>query len=254
MNENQDAYGQAMHDYFKGRGAVEIAERDDGCIGLSGDPDQYFTEYPDWPLHKQQAIRMARGKVLDIGCGAGRVALHLQQQGLDAMGIDISPLAIKVCKERGLKKAKVMSITQLNTRMGPFDTLLMYGNNFGLFGNAARAKWLLRRFHRMTTPTGRIIAETLDPYQTDDPDHLAYHQRNKARGRMGGQIRLRIRYQRYKTPWFDYLFVSRDEMQQLLNGTGWKIERLIDSEGPTYIAIIAKDKQVGHKKEPQKCR
>ncbi|NQT82293.1 class I SAM-dependent methyltransferase, partial [bacterium] len=79
-------------------------------------------------------MRLARGKVLDIGCGAGRNSLYLQQKGLDVLGIDLSPLAIMVCQLRGFKKARVMSITEVDSRLGTFDTIVMYGNNFGLFG------------------------------------------------------------------------------------------------------------------------
>ena len=58
---------------------------------------------------------------------------------------------------------------------------------------------------------------------------------------MGGQIRIRVRYQTYVTPWFDYLFVSPAELKDLLGGTDWHVERLVDSGGPSYIAVIEKD-------------
>jgi ATP-dependent phosphoenolpyruvate carboxykinase len=117
----------------------------------------------------------------------------------------------------------------------------MLGNNFGLLGNPRRARWLLRRFKGMTTPQALIIAESNDIYQTDDPEHLAYHQLNRDRGRMAGQIRLRVRTGKYASPWFDYLMVSQEEMQEILEGTGWEVERFIPQEGkPTYVAIIRK--------------
>jgi len=39
-------------------------------------------------------------------------------------------------------------------------------------------------------PGGRKVGASLDPYQTGDPDHLAYHQANIAVDRMAGQVRL----------------------------------------------------------------
>lgn len=242
MNASQDAYGRAMYDYYSGKGGFEVCERDDGLVAPSAGPLAYLAEYRDWPPHQKKAVRLARGKALDIGCGAGRVALHLQEKGLDATGIDISSLAIKVCKARGLKKAKVMSITQVTCRLGIFDTILMFGNNFGLFANFKRAQWLLRRFHGMTGDDATIIAESNDPYQTSDPCHITYCRRNKQRGRMGGQIRLRIRYKTCATPWFDYLLVSRKEMRKILRGTGWHVQRFIDSEGSPYVAVIEKER------------
>jgi len=243
MRPSQDAYGRALYDYYLGKGGYEINERDDGYVASSPGPRAYLAEYKDWSPHEKKAVRLARGKVLDIGCGGGCVALHLQEKGLDVAGIDISPLAIKVCKARGLRKAKVMSITQVSRRLGIFDTILMFGNNFGLFASRRRARWLLRRFHAMTANDARIIAESIDPYSTD-PCHRAYHKLNRRRGRMAGQIRLRIRYKTWATPWFDYLLVSKDEMRTVLRGTGWRVQRLIDLNAFRYIAVIEKERSL----------
>jgi len=240
LTDRQDAYGHLVYDFLHGKESYEVNERDDGFVGGARVGEQYFAEYKDWPAHQRKGIRFARGKALDVGCGAGRVALHLQNKGLDVLGIDVSPLAVRTCKERGLKNARVMSVTGASRRLGTFDTIVMYGNNFGLFGSFKRARWLLGRFRAMTSDAARIIAESNDPYATDEPAHLGYHKRNRARGRMGGQIRLRVRYRDYATPWFDYLLVSRDEMREILAGTGWRVSRFIDSDGSPYVAVIEK--------------
>ena len=134
------------------------------------------------------------------------------------------------------------SVTQVSAgRLGKFDSIVMTGNNFGLLANPQRARRLLRRFHGMTTDQGRIIAETTDPYATDDPVHLAYQERNRARDRMSGQYRHRERYGNLKGSWLDWLFVSRDEMQEIVSGTGWTVREFIEPEGPQYVAIIEKD-------------
>ena len=242
LTDNQDAYGYLLSDYHNGRENFEIVEREDGFIDTSRfGPVNYFAEYDNWAEHQKSAIEHATGRVLDIGCGAGRHSLYLQKQGFDVLGTDISPLAIQTCQRRGLKNALVTPITQLSSKIGTFDTILMMGHNFGLVGNYKRAKWLLRRFAAMTTKTAKIIAETMDPYQTEEPCHLAYHQFNRDRGRMSGQLRLRIRYRQYTTPWFDYLFVSQAEMEHILDDTTWQVERYIDAANtPTYITIITK--------------
>ena len=80
------------------------------------------------------------------------------------MGIDNSPLAIKTAELRGARDARLMSITQVSRKeLGVFDTIVMFGNNFGLFGNAQRARWLLRRLHGMSSPGGvsRILGSTM---------------------------------------------------------------------------------------------
>lgn len=186
-------------------------------------------------------MEYVRGRVLDVGCGAGRHALYLQERGFEVLGIDVSPLAIQVCQARGLRQTQVMSITQLSRRLGRFDTLLMLGNNFALVGNPKRARWLLRRFYHMTPPDGRIIAGTRDPYQTDLPEHLAYHQRNREQGRMSGAARIRVRYKRFVSPWIDFLMLSKDELQTLLGGTGWQAREFLDGPQGIYVAILEKE-------------
>lgn len=240
LTDRQDAYGHEVFDYLEGRGGFEVIERDDGYVDISSGPPAYFAEYEQWPAHQQEGMQYVRGQVLDIGCGAGRVALYLQRKGYEVTGVDISPLAIEVCRRRGLRQAEVLPITRLSARFGMFDTLIMYGNNFGLLGGWQRGRWLLRRFWHMTTSQARLIVESADPYQTQEPLHLAYHNFNRRRGRMGGQLRLRVRYKIYASPWFDYLLASRDEMEALLKGTGWAVTRTIDSQGPAYVALIEK--------------
>ena len=77
--------------------------------------------------------------VLDVGCGGGLDAIFMAQSGFDVLGVDISPLAIRVCQLRDLRKAKLIPITEISSSLGAFDTLIMFGGNFGLFGNPKRA-------------------------------------------------------------------------------------------------------------------
>ncbi len=62
----------------------------------------------------------------------------------------------------------------------------------------------------------------------------------RSRGRIGGQVRLRVRYKTYATAWFDYLLVSKEEMRRIVQGTGWRVTRFIDSGSPSYIGVIEK--------------
>ena len=80
----------------------------------------------------------------------------------------------------------------------------------------------------------------LDPYDTTRAEHRQYHRRNRARGRMSGQARIRVRYLDLATPWFEYFFVSRAELRALLRDTQWQVEKIIDSTGPTYVAVLRK--------------
>ena len=242
--KNTDGYGAEMLAAYKtpGHAVPEIVERSDGLIDFARTgPARYFSGPEEWSKRERQAIKLARGRVLDIGAGAGRFPLYLQDRGYDVTAIDNSPGAIKVCRLRGVKNAMVRSIAEIGKfKAGSFDTILMMGNNFGLFGNPKRAKRLLRQMFRITTEQGQIIAEATDPYQTSEPVHVQYLKANRSRGRMSGQLRLRIRHKDVVGAWFDYLFVSQNEMEMILEGTGWEIKKVFRDQGPSYTTVIAK--------------
>ena len=55
---------------------------------------------------------------------------------------------------------------------------------------------------------------------------------------MSGQLRGRVRFEKYVSEWFDWLMVSKEEMEEILNETEWKVKEYIDSENSQYIAIL----------------
>jgi len=113
LKPEEDAFGQELWAYYKGQEVFEVVERDDGYVDAMS-PKVYFSEYEDWHPIEKRAMEFVKGRVLDLGCGAGRHSLYLQKKGFDIFGIDISPLAIKICKLRDLKKAEVMAIEEVN--------------------------------------------------------------------------------------------------------------------------------------------
>jgi SAM-dependent methyltransferase len=242
MRNDRDAYGHELYNFWKDGNEHEIIERDDGLIDASDHVGGYFADFKNWPVYEQEGMAfLAPGRSLDLGCGAGRVELYLQSQNREITGIDNSPLAVQVCRERGVKDARLMPVEKITTDVGMFSNIIMYGNNWGLMANPRQAKRLLRLFHRITNPGARILAESNNIYQTDNALHLAYQAWNRQRSRMPGQIRLRVRCGIHCSKWFDYLMVSKEEMEGILEGTGWKIIHTIDSTGSTYVAVLARE-------------
>jgi SAM-dependent methyltransferase len=239
LRDDQDAYGRLIIDYLETGEGIEIVERQDGFIAASNwGPNMYFSSPRRWPKAERQAMKLVRGRVLDVGCGPGRIALELQNRGHHVVGIDLSPLAVEAARRRGVRDARELPVTRVGRELGTFDTIVMFGNNFGLMGSARRAPWLLRRFRSIVNEGARILAESVDPYKTDDPQHLAFHEQNRKRGRMAGQLRIRVRYRSYKTPWFDYLLASPEEMASLAGGSGWELTRVIDEGEHVYVGVL----------------
>jgi SAM-dependent methyltransferase len=240
LTQFNDAFGHMLYDYSRGHEVHDVIERDDGYITVPDRMSLYFAKYDGWPENDRKAVDFAFGRILDIGVGAGRHALHLQDKGHDVLGIDTSPLAIYVCQERGLQNVQFCPITKVSSKLGLFDTILLLGNNVGLLANEIRAKWLFRRFHSMTSPNARIIAGSSNPHVTNDPVHLEYFEMNRAAGKLPGQLRIRYRYLNYQDDWFDYLFVSQKELIEIIEGTGWYLEHTICDGGPQYVGIMEK--------------
>lgn len=242
LERHEDAYGAAMLAHHEGSPAFEVVERDDGSVHPGAGPDFYFAPFRLWRPDERHAMRFVRGHTLDIGCGAGRVLLHLQDRpGITASGFDISPLAVKVATLRGARSVRIGSIGDLDADPGSFETLLLLGGNFGMLGSRSGAERLLRRISRALSDGGRLIASARDARATASPADLGYMRRNRSRGRMPGQFRIRVRYLDRCTPWFDQLTCSREEVRQLLAGSGLGLVKFIPGPDGRFTIVCEKD-------------
>ncbi|WP_310376747.1 class I SAM-dependent methyltransferase [Catenuloplanes atrovinosus] len=222
------------------RPVIEIIEREDGVI--NGAPaEQYLAGPEEWQPHEHRAVARVRGRVLDIGAGAGRIALELQKAGSDVTGLDVSPGAIEICRRRGLRETVLATVDDHAREGRRYDTFLLLGNNLGLLEGRDRAAGFLAALAAMAAPGAQVIAQGTDPYGTTDPVHVGYHELNRSRGRFGGQLRLRLRYRELATDWFDYLFCSVDELRGLVEGTGWRLTDVDTADHPYYLATFTLD-------------
>lgn len=238
-----DAFGRALEAHHTGGEAVEFVERDDGYLDVTG-VGTYFTGYSEWSTELQQAMEHASGRILDVGCGAGRIALYVQELSHEVVGIDVSQRAIDVCRDRGLHDARVLDSADVRSDAfdGPFETVLLCGNNFGLVGTGKTAPDLLGRLADITTADATVIAQSVDPTSTDNPAHRAYHQLNRERGRLPGALRIRVRHGRYATPWYDYLLAGPDTMRDLVAPTAWHVTDVIDPNSSVgYVGVLRKE-------------
>lgn len=243
MSFDQDIFGRALLEWTQGGILPEVLERDDGFTQAGAGPEVYLSDVKGWPSAERQSLRHMRGRVLDIGCGAGRVSVELQRRGRDVVGLEASPLAASAATLRGVNEVWPTSLENLNEDIQDFDSLVLFGNNFGIFQTTARARRQLTKLSKTTNSDARIFVESTNPFFGGAPafDRSYYH-RNKALGRSPGQVKLRYHYGHLVGPWFKWIYVSRREMRSLLVGTGWHIERVVGSQlGEPYVAILAKD-------------
>jgi SAM-dependent methyltransferase len=199
-----DAFGAALLDWVKGGDVPETIERDDGYVEEGAGPDAYLAPFSEWPDGEKQALEHVRGRVADLGCGAGRVARALQQRGFDVVGIDESPLAVLAAGIFGVDEARCAAAGSFHRDIQDFDSIILFGNNFGIFGSPERATRLLTRWARSAKPGTRILAESTSAYGGGAPiTDRGYYRRNKELGLAPGHTRLRIRYHDVTGPWID---------------------------------------------------
>lgn len=227
-------------DYLIDGSGYEVVEHDDGFFGIGAGPALYFSDFAAWRGVERDAMEYAQGRVLDVGCGAGRFMLWLRDRGRDVVGMDISPGAIAACRRRGLNEVHPLSIGQVSRRLGLFDTVLLLGGNMALLGSADRAKRNLARLARVTSPGGRLLGANRDLTKSRDDRVRAMVEANLAMGRFSGEHRSRIRYKTYATPFFTSSRMSPDELRVLADGTGWVLQDVLDRDEGIYVAVLCR--------------
>jgi SAM-dependent methyltransferase len=238
LKPHQDAYGQMMLEYLRDGSGYEIVEHDDGFVGLGAGPRLYFADHDAWRQTERDAMEYVRGRVLDVGCGAGRFMLWLRDRGHEVVGVDISPGAIEACRARGLTDVHVMSVGQVSRRLGSFDTVLLLGGNMALLGPWDRARRNLVRLRRVASPGARLLGANRDLTTSADPRVRERVAHNRARNSFSGEHRSRIRYRTFTTPFFTSARMTINELRELAAGTGWLVTDVVDRDEGIYIAVL----------------
>jgi SAM-dependent methyltransferase len=232
----EDAFGQALLARLEGRSGVAIIERDDGFIEADGS-DYFAPVSEDDELWQWIRSRIGQ-RILDVGAGAGRASVVMQDQGLQVTALDLSPGAINVCRQRGISETFLGTVLDLaGTGAAPFDTFLCFGANLGLVGRGDSARAFFDALSRLGGPDVRLLGTMVNPYVTEVSAHLAYHEANRTAGRPAGVVRIRVRYQLAATPWFELVWASPDELEDSAEAFGWNVVAIHET-GAVYAAEL----------------
>ncbi|APY10079.1 SAM-dependent methyltransferase [Seonamhaeicola sp. S2-3] len=164
----KDIFGKALIDYYKNNYTEDIIT----STNISEDDElplpYLFRGFSEMPKLEQKALQLAKGNVLDVGCGSGSHSLYLQKNGLTVKAIDISKGAIEVAKLRGVFNAEVLDI--LN-ETETFDTILLLMNGTGIFQELNKVAKYLKHLKNLLKPKGQILIDSSDiKYMYEDED------------------------------------------------------------------------------------
>lgn len=207
-----DAWGNALLDHLTGK-AVEglTLEVDDGTSVPAMHPEWFFRTEPDWEPEERQLLAVVQnGPVLDLGAGAGRSAIHLQDRGLQVTAVEASRGAAEVCRRRGVRDVRESDLNDPPADQEWGAVLLLCGN-LGLGGSWDGNRRLLATLAEISQPDAVLVADSVNDT-----------------GR--AEIRLRIRYGDLATPWWRQRNVAADEVESLVQGTGWRIAQHLESD------------------------
>lgn len=228
--------GQAIRDYFHQENPQDL-QTETSISELDELPVAYlFRDFEEMNEIEQKALELSRGKVLDIGAGAGSHSLYLQnKRNLDVTALDISPRSIEVCRLRGIKKAVAENMLQFSGET--FDTILLLMNGTGIFQSLQVIDLYLKKLHSLLNENGQILIDSTDIlYMFDrDEDGGVYI---PAEGYYG-ELDYIVHYKGESEDPIKWLYLDFNTLKNAAENNGFKIEKLLKDED-AYLARLTK--------------
>ena len=229
----KDLFGKALLDYQNGRytediiTSTNISEEDDLPLPY------LFREFKEMPKLEQKALKLAKGSILDVGCGAGSHSLYLQEKGFQVKAIDISKGAIEVAKQRGVLHAEVKNILDESER---FDTVLLLMNGTGIFQELVNVSKYLTHLKSLLNPNGQILIDSSDiKYMYEDEDGGFWMDMN---ANYYGELDYFLSYKGDQEDPMKWLYLDFEKLQLACETVGLKCELVAEGEHFDYLARL----------------
>lgn len=230
-----DIFGKALQDYQKGQYTEDIKTYssldEEDVIPLP----YLFRTFNEMPQIEQKALQLARGKVLDVGAGAGSHSLYLQNKGLEVTALDGSKGCIEVCQARGVESTICSPILDYSEER--YDTLLLLMNGIGLAGQLKNLSGFFQHLASLLQPNGQILLDSSDIiYMFEQDEDGGYWIPND--GTYYGEVQFEMEYKGQKSEPFDWVYVDFDTLQNACESNGFNCELVISGEHFDYLAKL----------------
>lgn len=231
----KDLFGKAILDYQTNNSPEDLITETNISEADEMSVEYLFRSYAEMPELEQKALQLSKGKILDIGCGAGSHALYLQEKGFDVTAIDISPNAIEACKLRGVKNAFAKNVLGLDSDE-KFDTILLLMNGTGIFGTLKETTKFLQKLKSLLSENGQILIDSSDLiYMYDQDEDGAYEV--PASGYYG-ELTFTVHYKGETEKSFPWLYLDYNTLQNACHANGLLCELVLEGGHFDYLARL----------------
>ncbi|HBB49224.1 MAG TPA: SAM-dependent methyltransferase [Flavobacteriaceae bacterium] len=234
MKVNKDLFGQALCQFYFEKDSAKLYSETNISRWDEYPLDYLFRDFDQMPQLERKALTMAKGKILDVGCGVGSHSLHLQNQECDVWAIDSSFGATSVAKARGVNQVAHASLLDYNEKN--FDTILMLMNGTGIFESLESVAVYLDHLKTLLSPDGIVLIDSSDlKYMYDPgPDGAIWVPAN----RYYGALEFRLRYKKQLSEKFPWLFIDQNLFADLAQTNGWSFEIITKGEHYDFLAQL----------------
>ena len=231
----KDLFGKAILDYQTNSSPENIITSTSISDEDEMDVAYLFRSFDEMPSIEQKALLLAKGKTLDVGCGAGSHSLYLQnERKIDVHSIDISKNAIQVCLLRGLKNIRAIDVLDLENEK--YDTILLLMNGTGIFETLEKSTIYLQKLKSLLNPNGQILIDSSDIIYMFDEDEDGgkwipsdnYY----------GELTFSLQYKNEKEDDFPWLYMDYNTLQNVAIANGLKCQLLMEGDHYDYLAQL----------------
>jgi SAM-dependent methyltransferase len=232
----KDLFGKAILDYQTHNNpenlitSTSISDEDEMNVAY------LFRSFDEMPSIEQKALLLAKGKTLDVGCGAGSHSLYLQnERNIEVHSIDISKNAIQACSLRGLKNAQAIDVLDLENEK--YDTILLLMNGTGIFETLEKTTIYLQKLKSLLNPNGQILIDSSDIIYMFDEDEDGgkwipsdnYY----------GELTFSLQYKKEKEVDFPWLYLDYNTLQNAALANGLQCQLLLEGDHYDYLAQLS---------------
>ncbi|MBN1821289.1 MAG: SAM-dependent methyltransferase [Prolixibacteraceae bacterium] len=230
-----DPIGQAVFDYYRNKNADDIIVESNYTENEIIPPSYFFREEKDLPFIEKEALNHCKGRILDVGAGAGCHSVILQEKGFNVTAVEKSSLLCKVLEFRGIKKIFNRNIYEISGI--EFDTLLLLMNGAGIAGDLEGLSLLLIHLKKLMNPGGRILIDSSDiSYLFEVEDGSVWI--DLAQKNYYGEMVYTVKYKNFISEPFKWLFVDFNKMKTIAAKCGFSCRKITDGNHFDYLAEL----------------